>query len=177
MWVEEVLKFWFEELNPVSWFKKDPEVDALIQARFKRLHEQLSRGEIQVPDTPRATLAAVIVLDQFPRNIYRGSAKAFGSDGQALELSSRAIEAGLDREMTKQQRQFLYLPFMHSEERAMQARCVELFATFDDAELMKYATEHRDIIERFGRFPHRNAALGREPTPEEQAFLQEHAGF
>lgn len=177
MWVEEVLKFWFEELQPAAWFAKDAVVDAQIRGRFERLHEQLSLGELPVPNTPRGHLAAVIVLDQFPRNMYRGSAKAFASDAKALEVSAHAVDAGFDREMTKQERQFLYLPFMHSEELAMQTRCVELFAALNDTDLMKYATEHRDIVERFGRFPHRNAALGRDSTPEEAAFITNHAGF
>jgi uncharacterized protein (DUF924 family) len=177
MWIDEVLKFWFEELQPAARFTKDAALDAQIRTGFERLHEQLSRGEIQVPDTPRAYLAAVIVLDQFSRNMFRGTAKAFASDAKALEVASRALDAGFDREMTKEQRQFLYLPFMHSEELAMQMRCVELYAAFDDAELMKYATEHRDIIERFRRFPHRNAALGRESTPAEIEFMQKHPGF
>ena len=177
MWVDEVLKFWFKELQPVAWFTKDAAVDAQIRTRFEPLHEQLSQGEIQVPNTPRGHLAAVIVLDQFPRNMFRGSAKAFASDTKALEFASRALDAGFEREMTKDQRQFLYLPFMHSEELAMQMRCVELYAAFDDPELMKYAAEHRDIIERFGRFPHRNAALGRESTAAEIEFMQNHRGF
>lgn len=177
MWVDEVLKFWFEELQPDAWFTKDPALDTRIRIRFEQLHEQISRGEIQVPDTPLAHLAAVLVLDQFPRNMYRGSAKAFATDAQALEIASRAIDAGFNSEMTKQQRQFLYLPFMHSEALPMQSRCVELFAAFDDPELMKYATEHRDIVERFGRFPHRNAVLGRDTTKEEADFLQQHPGF
>jgi uncharacterized protein (DUF924 family) len=177
MWIDEVLKFWFEELQSAAWFTKDAAIDAQIRNRFERLHEQLSQGDIQVPATPRAYLAAVIVLDQFSRNMFRGTAKAFASDTTALEFASRALDAGFDREMTKEQRQFLYLPFMHSEELAMQMRCVELYAPFDDAELMKYATEHRDIIERFRRFPHRNAALGRESTPAEIEFMQKHPGF
>lgn len=177
MWIDEVLKFWFQELQPVSWFTKDAALDAQIRIRFERLHEQLSQGEIQVPDTPRAYLAAVIVLDQFSRNMFRGTAKAFASDTKAIEFASRALDAGFDREMTKEQRQFLYLPFMHSEELAMQVRCVELYAALDDAELMKYAIEHHDIIDRFRRFPHRNAALGRDSTAAEVHFMQEHPGF
>jgi uncharacterized protein (DUF924 family) len=177
MWIDEVLKFWFEELQSAAWFTKDAAIDAQIRNRFERLHEQLSQGDIQVPATPRAYLAAVIVLDQFSRNMFRGTAKAFASDAKALAFASRALDAGFDREMTKEQRQFLYLPFMHSEELAVQMRCVELYAAFDDAELMKYATEHRDIIERFRRFPHRNAALARESTPAEIEFMQKHPGF
>ena len=177
MWVDEVLKFWFEELQPAAWFTKDAAVDAQIRTRFERFHGQLSRGEIQVPNTPRAYLAAVIVLDQFSRNMFRGTVKAFASDTKALEFASRALDAGFDREMTKEQRQFLYLPFMHSEELPIQTRCVELFGALEDPELMRYATEHRDIVERFGRFPHRNAALGRESTPPEIDFMQTHAGF
>jgi uncharacterized protein (DUF924 family) len=177
MWVDEVLKFWFEDLQPAARFTKDAALDAQIRSRFEHLHEQLFRGSIQVPNTPSAHLAAVIVLDQFSRNMFRGTPKAFASDTKALEFASRAIDAGFDREMTKEQRQFLYLPFMHSEELPMQVRCVELFAAFEDPELMRYATEHRDIIEQFGRFPHRNAALGRESSSAEVDFMGEHPGF
>jgi uncharacterized protein (DUF924 family) len=177
MWVDEVLKFWLEELPAAARFTKDAALDAQIRERFERLHEQLSQGQIQVPDTPRAYLAAVIVLDQFSRNMFRGSPKAFASDTKALQFASRALDAGFNCEMTKEQRQFLYLPFMHSEELPMQVRCVELFAEFEDPGLMRYATEHQDIIERFGRFPHRNSALGRESTPAEIDFMQKHPGF
>jgi uncharacterized protein (DUF924 family) len=106
MWIDEVLKFWFEELQSAAWFTKDAAIDAQIRNRFERLHEQLSQGDIQVPATPRAYLAVVIVLDQFSRNMFRGTAKAFASDAKALAFASRALDAGFDREMTKEQRQF-----------------------------------------------------------------------
>lgn len=177
MWVDDVLEFWFDELKPEDWFAKNEQLDARIRERFGALHESLSTGAIAVPETPRGCLAAIIVLDQFSRNIHRGTRAAFASDARALSLAQHALERGYDRELALPERKFLYMPFMHSENKEMQARCVELFAAIDDAESLRYAIEHRDIVERFGRFPHRNPILGREPTPEEAEFMKRHEGF
>lgn len=177
MWVDDVLDFWFNELKPESWFAKDDALDARIRERFSALHESLRSEALEVPETARGYLAAIIVLDQFSRNLHRGSALAFASDARALALAQRALERRFDRELEMRERKFLFMPFMHSEDRRMQAKCVELFSNIDDAESLRYAIEHRDIVERFGRFPHRNAILGREPTPEEAEFMKQHAGF
>ena len=172
--IDEVLEFWFEELTPDDWFGGGEAVDDRIRERFLALHEALREG---VPESWRATargmLAAVIALDQFPRNLYRGSGQAFAADRAALALASEAIERGFDREMSTDERKFLYLPFEHSEDPRVQARSVELFASLDDAHTLGYAVRHKEIIDRFGRFPHRNEILGRASTPEEIEFLKE----
>ena len=172
--IDEVLAFWFAELTPDDWFGGGDEVDDRIRERFLGLHEDL-RDE--VPEswrtTARGMLAAVIALDQFPRNMYRGSREAFAADPAALALAEEAVERGLDQSMSTDERKFLYLPFEHSEDPAVQARSVELFASLDDEDTLGYALRHKEIIDRFGRFPHRNEVLGRESTPEELEFLTE----
>jgi uncharacterized protein (DUF924 family) len=177
MWVEDVLHFWFVELGADAWFEKNERVDTLIHERFRSLHDQLSGGLIEIPLAARAHLAATIVLDQFSRNMYRGSARAFASDVQALSIARRAIELGYDRDMSVPERQFLYMPFMHSEDVRDQAQCVELFSRLQDPELLRYAIEHHRVIDKFGRFPHRNSLLQRESSQEEREFLQHHEGF
>jgi uncharacterized protein (DUF924 family) len=177
MWPDDVLKFWFEDLRPDDWFDKNPELDVRIRGRFEALHAQVLGGLIDIPETPKGHLAAIIVLDQFSRNLFRGSPAAFAADPKALALSKRAIERGFDSRLDKAERQFLYMPFMHSEDPLVQGRCVELFESLNDPVLVGFATAHRDIVERFGRFPHRNAALGRVSTPEEIEFMRQHAGF
>ena len=124
-----------------------------------------------------ALLAAVIVLDQFPRNLFRGSPRAFATDALALRISHLAIEAQIDSQLTQQQRVFLYMPFQHCEDRALQRRSIELFSSLDDANTLSYAHKHKEVIDRFGRYPHRNAVLGRESTPQELEFLKTHPGF
>ena len=173
-WADEVLDFWFHELDRKAWFEKSDATDDLIRNRFLTLHEKLAREITPPPDLPsRALLAAIIVFDQFPRNMFRGTPRAFATDPLALALARQIVDAGLDRDFSKDERMFLYLPFEHSEQAAEQARCCALFAMLDDAELMRYAQAHKDIIDRFGRFPHRNAILGRISTPEEAEFLQQ----
>ena len=172
--IDEVLAFWFEELTPDDWFRGGDAVDDRIRGRFLELYEAL-RDE--VPESWRATarglLAAVIVLDQFPRNMYRGDRQAFAADPAALALATEAVERSLDQAMSTNERKFLYLPFEHSENPAVQARSVELFASLDDADTLGYALRHKEIIDRFGRFPHRNEVLGRASSPEEIEFLKE----
>ena len=172
--IDEVLRFWFEELTSDDWFGGGDAVDEQIRGRFRDLHEALRS---HVPESwrtsARGMLAAVIALDQFPRNMYRGDPRAFAADRAALELAQEAIERKFDREMSDDGRKFLYLPFEHSEDPAVQARSVELFATVDDDESLGYAVRHKEIVDRFGRFPHRNGVLGRESTPEEIEFLKE----
>jgi uncharacterized protein (DUF924 family) len=177
MWADDVLEFWFRELRPEHWFAKDDALDAKIRERFGALHEAVATEQVEMPLTPRGVLAAIIVLDQFSRNLHRGSSRAFAQDAKALELARRAIEMGLDRELTPMERKFIYMPFMHAEDRTAQAECVRLFTELEDQDSLKYAIEHRDIIDRFGRFPHRNRTLGRRSLPEEEEFLKQHPGF
>ena len=172
--IEDVLEFWFRQLSPEDWFNGGDSVDERIRNRYGELHEALRE---QVPESWRASargmLAAVIALDQFPRNIHRGTARAFAADGAALALAKEALARGLDRELPLAERKFLYLPFEHSEDPADQVRSVELFATLRSEQDLSYALRHKEIIDRFGRFPHRNAALARVSTPEETEFLKE----
>jgi uncharacterized protein (DUF924 family) len=173
-WVVEVLQFWFREITREQWFKRDAALDEKIRARFVSLHDQVSAmpDEALLSD-PRSALAAVIVLDQFSRNMFRGSARAFASDAKALALADAAIARGYAADLTKDERLFLYLPFEHSETHAAQVRCVELMSGLGDAELTRYAQAHCDIIQRFGRFPHRNDILGRTSSQEEIEFLKQ----
>lgn len=177
-WIEEVLRFWFQETRPQAWFTRDEAVDAEIRKRFGALHSSLTeKVPATVTATPLGALATVIVLDQFSRNLYRNSPRAFAADPTALAIAQEAIAAGFDRELDMRQRMFLYMPFQHSEDRALQARSVELFEALGEPTALDYARRHRDVIDRFGRFPHRNRILGRESTPEEIEFLKTHPGF
>src|SRR5262245_15523862 len=173
-WVCAVLKFWFEDSGPEQWFKKDAAFDAAVRSRFLDLYRELAvRPDEELPSHAHGVLAAVIVFDQMSRNMFRGTAQAFASDARALALAQEAVARGLDRELAKDERMFLYLPFEHAEDRQTQARCVALMASLGDPELSKWAEAHRAVIDRFGRFPHRNAILQRTSTAEELQFLQE----
>ena len=171
---KQVLQFWFREMTREQWFKRDAALDDRIRTRFLSLHDQVSGmpNEALLSD-PRSALAAVIVLDQFSRNMFRGSPRAFASDAKALALAEAAIAKGHAASLNKDELQFLYLPFEHSESGEAQIRCVELMASLGDAELTRYAQAHCDIIARFGRFPHRNEILGRTSTAEELEFLKQ----
>lgn len=176
-WAEDVHRFWFEELGEKDWFEVRKSTDALIRDRFAPLYAKHLRAlPVAALRAPGAALSAVIVYDQFPRNMFRGAAEAFGSDDLALAVSRHAVLRGFDRGLSKSERQFLYMPFMHSELIADQDRCVELFAPLGQ-KLQRFAIDHRDIVARFGRFPHRNRVLGRETSAEEAAFLKDHAGY
>ena len=177
MWVDDVLKFWFEEIEPQAWFTKSDAFDQEVGQRFAALHESLLHDRIVIPGNARGYLAAIIVLDQFSRNLFRGSPQAFAADPKALNLAKEAIELGFDKEVMARERAFFYMPLMHSEALEDQEKCVALFTPLGNAESLKYAIEHRDIIARFGRFPHRNAILKRDPTKEEAEFMRTHAGF
>lgn len=173
-WVADVLRFWFEELRPEAWFRRDDAVDAEIRGRFSALVDTAHALPLNaLAATARTARAAVITLDQFPRNIHRGSPRAFAYDEKAREIADVALARRHDADLDSYGRLFLYLPFEHSEDAADQVRAVQLIGALGDAELTKYAEAHKRIIDRFGRFPHRNAALGRETTPEEFAFLRE----
>ena len=170
-WVREVLDFWFGELGPEQWFSKDAALDARIRARFGALHAQLLDGDAQGVAGLRATQAAVIVLDQFSRNLYRDDARAFAGDATARRLARAAIESGGDAGLPAAQRMFLYLPFEHSESLADQQLSLRLYEALGNAEWTRYARAHHDLIARFGRFPHRNALLGRASSAEEVAAM------
>jgi uncharacterized protein (DUF924 family) len=168
---EDVLAFW-RAAGPEKWFKKDTAFDDDIRARFLATYEAAAAGALGAWEvTAQGTLALVIVLDQFPRNMFRGAARSFAADPLARAVAQRAIERGFDAVVASKDRQFLYLPFEHSEALPDQERCCALFRSTGDAEHLKWAELHADIIRRFGRFPHRNAVLGRATTPDEQAFL------
>jgi uncharacterized protein (DUF924 family) len=176
-WVDEVLRFWFEETKPEQWFEKEKAFDAEVSRRFLGLHETLTAEPVATLLADAHTvLAAVIVFDQMPRNMFRGDARAFATDARALELADAAIARGFDRGMSKLERLFLYLPFEHAEDGAAQARSVALTAGLGDADLTRWAEAHKVVIDRFGRFPHRNAVLGRTSTPEEVDFLKDPSG-
>jgi uncharacterized protein (DUF924 family) len=173
----DVLDFWFSQ-DRKAWFEKNAAFDEQIRSRFLSLSEQALKGELNLwRGEPSGCLALVILLDQFPRNMFRGSAKAFAGDQFARDAARIILDHGWDKAMTPDQRMFAYLPFEHSESLADQERCLALMkeiAVFPEtADLPKWAEAHLVIIRRFGRFPHRNAALGRESTPEEIAFLKE----
>ncbi|MBW8635958.1 DUF924 domain-containing protein [Hoeflea sp. WL0058] len=175
----EVTTFWFDELEERNWFEKNEEIDRAIRKRFMDTHLALSAHVPQEwRETPEAALALIIVFDQFPRNIFRNSPHAFASDPLALKEATLAIEKGFDLQTPEKHRLFIYIPFEHSESIEDQNRSVALFETLNDENLMKYALAHRDVIEKYGRFPHRNAILGRVSTPEEEAYLAKPgAGF
>jgi len=166
-----VLAFW-REAGREHWYKRDDAFDAEVRRRFLALWHKAAAGELTSWEaSDDAALALVIVLDQFPRNMFRGTRQAFASDALARDVARRAIERGLARRVDPVLLEFLYMPFMHSEHLADQLHCVALFQNTDNAENLKYAREHADIIRRFGRFPHRNRLLGRDTTEDEQAFL------
>ena len=166
----DIVSFW-RAVGPDRWFEKDAALDEEIRRRFLSVHETAAGGKLAAwEQTAEGALALLILLDQFPRNMFRGQARAFATDPLARAVASRAILNGFDGAMTGM-RQFFYLPFEHSEDLADQKRGVALFKAVGDADGLKWAELHADIIRRFGRFPHRNAVLGRATTPEEQAFL------
>jgi uncharacterized protein (DUF924 family) len=172
--IEQILTFWFEECTDKERFGKDAAFDAEIRRRFGTLVEEAMQGGLTGwCDSTDGTLAYIILLDQFTRNIFRGSPKAFAADHLARAAAVRAIDAGLDAGLADDRKTFLYLPLEHSEDLEDQERCVALFEAMGDAEKTDYAVRHRVIIQRFGRFPHRNETLGRESTDAELAFLKE----
>jgi uncharacterized protein (DUF924 family) len=173
---EGVLAFW-REAGPERWYKKDEAFDALILGRFLTLWQKAAAGELSSwESSDEGALALVIVLDQFPRNMFRDDARTYSSDARAREVAARAIARGADARIDPGLLEFLYMPFMHSEELSDQLRCVELFRKSGDPGNLEYAEGHAEIIRRFGRFPHRNRILGRSTTPEEQAYLDQ-GGF
>jgi uncharacterized protein (DUF924 family) len=172
--VDQIVSFWFEELTPKNWYRRDEALDAKIRERFGETYEALKAA---VPDDwlrgPEGYLAAILVLDQFPRNMFRGSPEAFATDESALALAKKAIAKDYDQWLPKPKRAFVYLPFQHSEDTEDQARSVQLFTALGNPVNLDFALRHQVIVDRFGRFPHRNAVLGRQSTQGEEAFLKE----
>lgn len=172
---QDVVAFW-QQAGPQRWFAKDDGFDAEFKARFAAAHEAAADGRLDGwAHGAEGALALLVLLDQFPRNAFRGSARMFATDARAVAVADAAIAAGHDHAVDPELRRFFYLPFMHSETLADQERCVALCAGLDE-NTHDYAVLHRDIIARFGRFPHRNPQLGRDTTPQEQRFLDE-GGF
>lgn len=177
----DVLQFWFGEVPGArrrEWFVKDPAFDADIRVRFRELHEAAAHGELGTwKEASDSALALIVLTDQFPRNMFRGEARAFATDPLALETARHFITSGWDRALSPVERMFAYLPFEHSEVLADQERSLEFFAPLGAFEETKdtpdFARRHCEIVKRFGRFPHRNAALGRPGTPEEIEFLKQ----
>lgn len=178
---KQILKFWFEETQPAQWFQVGPEFDQEIITRFSVIYEQAAQALCDDwKDDPDSVLALIILLDQFPRNMFRGTAKAFATDAKALVMAKHALSKGFDQALAPIKRRFLYLPFEHSENIDDQRQSVALFETMKDEDPLgyDYALRHLDVIEKYGRFPHRNKILSRMNTPEEEEYLaQEGAGF
>jgi uncharacterized protein (DUF924 family) len=170
---DDVLAFW-RAAGPQQWFTKDDTFDAEIRTRFLPIYEAAAAGALaEWEATPGGALALTIVLDQFPRNMFRNDPRAFAADAAARAVADRALARGFDKQVPSGERLFFYLPFEHSETMDDQERCCALFRALGDADLLRWAELHADIIRRFGRFPHRNAVLGRTTTPAEKSFLDD----
>jgi len=169
---KQIIDFWFNEVEPEKWWKKDALFDALLLDRFSDIHARACCCELfEWRSEPEGRLAEVIVLDQFSRNMFRDTPQAFANDALSLSLSQEAIACGADKALTQVQRCFLYMPFMHSESLLIHEHAVELFRNNGDQNNLDYELRHQKIIEKFGRYPHRNVILGRRSTEEEIAFL------
>ena len=170
----EIIDFWFNEIEPAFWFRKDAAFDQLLRDRFSQVHRSAAQGELYSwRGNPEGRLAEIIVLDQFSRNMFRDSAKAFADDTVALVLSQTAVESGDDRLVEATHKAFLYMPYMHSESSLIHEQAVRLFSQPGLERNLEFEMKHKAIIDRFGRYPHRNAVLGRESTKEELEFLQQ----
>ena len=171
---QDVLDFWFNDIEPKQWFQKDIDFDKRIKDRFGVLHQQAIQGELSAwRDSPKGALAEIIVLDQFSRNIYRDQPESFAADPMALALAQVAIHNGFDKELSLSERSFLYMPFMHSESAVIHEEAVKLFRDLDIVNNLDFELKHKKIVDRFGRYPHRNAIIGRKSSAEELAFLSE----
>ena len=177
--LQDVLRFWFEEIEPACWWKKDAAFDAGIRNRFADTHAAACDAELSHwRVSPEGRLAEILVLDQFSRNLFRDDPRSFAQDGMALVLAQEAVRQGADRALAPTQRSFLYMPYMHSESLAIHDQALQLFDQPGLENNLNFERQHRDLIVRFGRYPHRNALLGRASTPEELAYLAEPgAGF
>lgn len=176
---KHIIEFWFSELEPKHWWQKNTAFDAMIEKQFGALHKKASCGELtEWRKTALGSLAEVIILDQFSRNIYRDRPESFSCDPLALVLSQLAIEKGFDKELNQIQRSFIYMPYMHSESPQIHTDAVKLFEHLGIASTLDFEYKHKAIIDKFGRYPHRNEILGRSSTVDELAFLQQpNSGF
>lgn len=169
---QDILEFWFASTTEPFWFAKSTDFDQKLTHRFDNILQKAQHNELYLwRDSAQGRLAEIIILDQFSRNIYRDTAQAFAQDAQALALAQHAISLGLDQDLSPPQRRFLYMPFMHSESKLIHQQAVALFRALGDANSLNYELRHQQIIEQFGRYPHRNAILGRRSTPAELEFL------
>lgn len=177
--IKEILRFWFVECEQKQWWVKDPEFDSAVRERFGDLVVEAAAGKLDHwAESAEGARALIILLDQFTRNIYRGSAKAFEADEKARTIARSAIARGFDKGLNSHERNFMYLPLEHSEDLSDQEECCRLVGAIGSEGYLKFAQSHKAIIERFGRFPHRNATLGRANTPEEEDYLKDpKAGF
>jgi len=174
----EILEYWYSDDIKKYWFNSYPALDREIRDRYEKVWEAAKKGELgDWQSSPEACLALIIVLDQFPLNMYRGEAKSFSTENMAIEMARYAVKRGFDKEINQSMLSFLYMPFMHSENLDDQNLSVKLFTDAGFESNLKFAEHHRDIIKRFGRFPHRNKALGRMSTPDEIAYLNSEKGF
>jgi uncharacterized protein (DUF924 family) len=174
---QKILDFWFK-CTFEQHFGKNAKFDAKIRQQFLKTHEAIARGETaDWRKTPRGRLAEIIVLDQFSRNMFRGRPEAFAYDTSALILAQEAVRAGADKKISKNQRLFMYLPFMHSESKKVQRDALKMFTRLGDKKALWFERDHKKIIDRFGRYPHRNRALGRTSTRAELAFMKKHKGY
>jgi len=175
---EDILDFWFTEPVNQHWFNSTPQLDELIRDRYQSLWEQASRGELDDwKQSAQGCLALVIILDQFPLNMFRGVARSFATEQQAVSITKYALEQGLDQQLPTDQLAFLYMPLMHSESLADQDQSMACYESAGLPYNLEFARHHREIVRRFGRFPHRNQALGRESTPEELGWLATDEAF
>jgi len=169
-----ILDFWFDELQPQQWWGKDEKLDLLIRERFLNTYERAKYCELFAwREESEGRLAEILVLDQFPRNMFRDTAQAFATDSLALGLAQEAVSTGADQQLSATQRNFLYMPYMHSESLVVHEIAVDLFEKNDNESSYGYELKHKQIIEQFGRYPHRNRILGRESTAEEIEFLKQ----
>ncbi|WP_446311789.1 DUF924 family protein [Vibrio vulnificus] len=176
---KEIIDFWFNELEPMQWWQKDEAFDLMIKSRFGELHDKAKSGELASwREIPLGALAEVIILDQFSRNIYRNKPESFTCDSMAVTLTQFAIANGLDSQLSDIQKVFLYMPFMHSESKLIHIEAVKLFESVGIESNIEFEYKHKAIIDKFGRYPHRNEILGRESTEAELEFLkQPNSGF
>ena len=169
-----VIDFWFNEISEQQWWVKDEQLDQEIKTRFLELHARANKGELYFwRKTAQGRLAEIIVLDQFSRNIFRDTPKAFASDTLALVLAQEAIALGDDLKVSENRRSFIYLPYMHSESLVIHQQAVKLYTQLGNASTLEFEQKHKKIIEKFGRYPHRNVILGRKSSLEELLFLQQ----
>lgn len=175
---QNIIHFWFVENGSEQWFQKNTEFDECIRTKFHTVYDDALHGKTAGwRTTPEGRLAEILILDQFARNMFRGTPQAFAGDQKALALAKDAVATGDDTRLDSTQRQFVYMPFMHSESREVHAEAVALFEKLGNPQALTYELMHKEIIDRFGRYPHRNSILGRASTSEEVEFLKTHEGF